>query len=104
MRERVTHENNLSTRKLLQQSFTTLFTKYMTHLPSLVVFRALVPEYWHYQIQTLVSPLKYKISFFYRIPQIEFKLCEGIFHLFSFDLILCIYKGSTWIEMKLLEE
>ena len=72
MRKRVTHENNLSTRKLLQQSFTTLFTKYMTHLPSLVVFCALIPEYWHYQIQTLVSTLKYKISFFYRIPQIDF--------------------------------
>ena len=31
MRERVTHENNLNTTKLLQQSFYTLFTKYMTH-------------------------------------------------------------------------
>ena len=74
----------------------------MTHLPSLVAFRGLVSEYWHYQIQNLVSPLKYRISFFYRIPRTDFKLCEGIFHLFSFDLILCISKGSTWIEIKLI--
>ena len=58
------HENNLNTTKMLQQSFNTLFTKYMTHLPSLIVFRGLVSEYWHYQIQTSVSPLKYGISFF----------------------------------------
>ena len=92
MRKRVMHENNLNTRKLLQQCFTTLFTKYMTHLPSLVVFRGLVSEYWHYQIQTLVSPLRYRI--FCRIPRTDFKLCKGIFHLFSFDLTLCISKGS----------
>ena len=102
MRECVTHENNLNTTKLLQQSFSTPFTKYMTHLPSLVVFRGLVSEYWHYQIQTSVSPLKYRISFFYRIPRTDFKLCKGIFHLFSFDLILCIAKGSTWITIKLI--
>ena len=93
-------ENNLNTRKLLQQSFTALFTKYMTHLPSLVVFHGLVSEYWHYQIQTSVSPLKYRKLFFNRIQQTDFELCEGIFHLFSFNLILCISKGSTWIEIK----
>ena len=74
----------------------------MTHLPSLVAFRGLVSEYWHYyQIQTLVSPLKYRILFFYRILRTDFKLCKGIFHLFSFDLILYISKGSTWIRIKL---
>ena len=71
----------------------------MTYLPSFVVFHGLVSEYWHYQIQTSVSPLKYRISFFYRIPRTNFKLCEGIF---SFDLILCISKDSTWIGIKLI--
>ena len=103
MSKRVTHENNLNTTKLLRQSFNTLFTKYMTHLPSLVVFRGLVSEFWHYQIQTSISPLKYRISLFYCISHTYFKLCKGIFHLFSFDLILCISKSSTWIGIKLIE-
>ena len=33
MRERVTHENHPNTQNLQQQSFTTLFIIYMTHLP-----------------------------------------------------------------------
>ena len=53
MRERVTHENHPNTRNLQQQSFTTLFTIYMTHLPCLVEFRGLVSEYWYCRIQTI---------------------------------------------------
>ena len=86
MREHITHENHPNTRNLQQQSFTTLFTIYMTHLPSLVEFRGLVSEYWYCRIQTMVSPLKHrKLFFFYRIPQTDFKLCEGIYHPLPLD-------------------
>ena len=65
MRERVTHENHPNTQNLQQQSFTTLFTIYMTHLPSLVEFRGLVSEYWYCRIQTMVSPHKHRKFFFF---------------------------------------
>ena len=86
MRERVTHENHPNTQNLQQQSFTTLFTIYMTHLPCLVEFRGLVSEYWFCRIQTMVSPHKHRmLFFFYRIPQTDFKLCEGIYHPLPLD-------------------
>ena len=55
-------------------------------VPSLVEFRGLVSEYWYCRIQTMVSPLKHrKLLFFYRIPQTDFKLCEGIYHPLPLD-------------------
>ena len=60
MRERVMNKNNLTMQKLLQQSFPTFFIIYVTLLPSLVLFGGLVSEYWHWQIQTSVSPLNHR--------------------------------------------
>ena len=73
MRERVTQKTTLTQQNCYNNALP-LFTKYMTQLPSLVVFRGLVFEYWHYQIQTLVSPLKYRILFFitYREPTLNY--------------------------------
>ena len=68
------HENHPNTRNFQQQSFTTLFTIYMTHLSSLVEFRGLVSEYWYCQIQTMVSPRKHRKFFLivYRKPTLNY--------------------------------
>ena len=85
MRERVTHENHPNTQNLQQQSFTTLFTIYMTHLPSLVEFRGLVPNTGTAEFKLWSLPINTGSYFFYRIPQTDFKLCEGIYHPLPLD-------------------
>ena len=94
---RVTHKNNVTMHKLLQQSFPhSSLAIYMTHLPSLVLFHVLVSEYLLKLPNSnfSLSPKPQEIIFFIIAYHTDFKLCEGIYHPFSFDLILCISKGS----------
>ena len=67
----------------------------MTHLPSLVLLCSLISEYWYYQVQTSVLPLTIVIAY----RNLDF--AKAFYHPLSFDLILCISKGSTWIGIKL---
>ena len=66
----------------------------MTHLPSLVSYHGLVSEYWHLKIQILVYTHYHRNSLFlfYRTPRTDFKLCDGIYHSLSFE-ILCYLLG-----------
>ena len=83
MRERVTHKINLAWGIFLKKLFHTFFNTYITHLHSFISFRGLAFEYCLYQIQTLVSPLNHRFSFFFRIPRTDFILRASIFHTLS---------------------
>ena len=89
MRERVTHETNLAWGIFHKKLFHTFFNTYITHLPSFISFRGLAFEYCLYQIQTSVSPLNHRFSFFFRNPRTDFKLRASIFH------SLCLIQSSV---------
>ena len=77
MRERVTHKNNLNTTKLLQQSFNTLFTKYMTHFTSLVVFRGSVASFLNtgttkFKLWSLLFNTGFRFLIAYREPTLNY--------------------------------
>ena len=104
MRERVTHETNLAWGIFLKHLFHTFFNTCITHLPSFISFHGLAFEYCLYQIQTLVSPLNHRFSFFFRIPRTDFKLRASIFHTLSLIQSSVSPSVFTLMQTKLIEK
>ena len=100
----VMHENHPNTQNLQQQSFNTLFTIYMTHLPSLVEFRGLVSEYWYCRIQTMVSPLKHRKLFFIAYRKLILNYAKAFITLYPWINSSVSPRALLGLVLSLLEE